>query len=253
MFLPGKIYIFCFVAFVSFCDNPRVSVSKTKATKAGLIGIENALEFFYQKENRYVKNAEGIEYLVAKGIITKHMAKDAWGNRWSYKALLHTDGTPKNYMLRSLGKDGLEDTADDLDSISHPWTKKQNTAQNRLRMFFEDIKHGNLSGVKNAIKFGVDPNSLNKHGVTAIAIAAGAGNLNIVRLLVKSGANVNKQNLKGGTALMKAVYKKNKEIILFLLKNGADVKAKDENGYTAIRLARIGGSAEIIKILGDAR
>ena len=57
------------------------------ACKASLKGVETALEFFYNKNDRYVTDEEGLNELVKRGGLKKSQIKDPWKNIWDYKAV----------------------------------------------------------------------------------------------------------------------------------------------------------------------
>ena len=64
------------------------------------------------------------------------------------------------------------------------------------------------------------------------------GNLENVKSIIKSGGvNINTKNSDGETALIVASSCLYLEIVRYLIKNGADINAKDNNGRTPRRKA----------------
>ena len=92
------------------------------------------------------------------------------------------------------------------------------------------------------LEIGADINAKSNSGLTALMLAAYSGHLEIIDILIKAGADVNarKDNYDGLTVLMEATSSKwtNTETVNALLDAGADVKAKDNDGKTALDYAR---------------
>ena len=118
-------------------------------------------------------------------------------------------------------------------------------------------KNGHLQIAMLLIASGVNFNSQDKKGMTALMHASQKGHLDIVKLLINVGANVNTQDKSGFTALMLAVFSiwirgfENKrdigiEIIKLLMMGGADVNLQAKNGKTALTIT---SNKEIIRAL----
>lgn len=89
-------------------------------------------------------------------------------------------------------------------------------------------------------------NSRNRHGETALSIAAFAGKMPYVQKLVEAGAEV---NFYGWPPLAYAAFNGHAEIVDYLLKRGAEIDAKTQNGSTALFLAARNGHLEVVKLL----
>ena len=76
------------------------------------------------------------------------------------------------------------------------------------------------------------------HGDTALMFAALKGHLEIVKLLVDKGAAVNQD---GWAPLHYAAFENRTEVLLYLILKGAKKDALAPNGYTALMLAARGG------------
>ncbi len=95
-----------------------------------------------------------------------------------------------------------------------------------------------LSFVKVLLSAGVDPNSTNNNGGTAISNAAYEGNRDlVVLLLAQPHIKVNVPDGGGDTALMYAADHGSQDIVDLLMKAGANPHLKDSWGQTARDMA----------------
>ncbi len=158
------------------------------------------------------------------------------------------------------------------------------TTNNTFVAFARD---GNLEGIKNLVSQGIDPNTTNVAGASAIELASnnghrevvsfllsqGAspdsttsnphssaliyaatnGDLELVQLLVSYGANVNLvDDAYKQTALIWAcAYGKSVDVVKTLLDAGADASIRDAYGNTALVLAEHFGFDEITRVLRE--
>ena len=98
-------------------------------------------------------------------------------------------------------------------------------------------KNGNLDKVKDLLNNGVNPDSKDKYGDTALVWASYKGYLDIVKELLRYNADVNIQDIDNETALGMASYKGYLDIVKELLKYNADTSIKDNEGKTAFDYA----------------
>ncbi|MFT3850436.1 MAG: ankyrin repeat domain-containing protein [Propionivibrio sp.] len=89
-------------------------------------------------------------------------------------------------------------------------------------------------------------NTRNKHGETAVSIAAYNGRTAYVKRLVEAGAEI---NYYGWPPLSYAAYNGHLEIVEYLLKHGAEVNGKTGNGSTALFFASRLGHVEVVQFL----
>ena len=82
--------------------------------------------------------------------------------------------------------------------------------------------------------------------------AAYFGNKSIVEELVVEGVDVNSADTQGRTALMIAVAKQRTKIIEVLLNAGADVSLADNKEKTALTMAEKTKNKKLIKLLESA-
>ncbi len=90
----------------------------------------------------------------------------------------------------------------------------------------------------------------NRHGDSALMLAALKGHLEIVKLLTGAGAEINHA---GWTPLSYAAFEGHTEIARFLLNQGAAVAARAPNGATALMAAARNGHLETVKLLLNAK
>jgi ankyrin repeat protein/uncharacterized protein DUF3471 len=82
---------------------------------------------------------------------------------------------------------------------------------------------GDVAKVKELLEQGVDPNSANRYGGTALSFASDKGHIEIVKLLLDRGANPNsKDTFYNFTAISWAVQKGHGDIVKLLLAKGAE-------------------------------
>jgi uncharacterized protein len=92
-----------------------------------------------------------------------------------------------------------------------------------------------------------------KHGVTALMLAAGDAKTQTVSELLKGGAALELKDRDGATALFFAVLAGKKDTVLVLLAQGAKADVKQNDGNTALSLAKQQGFREIVQILENAK
>ncbi|RMZ72366.1 ankyrin repeat [Pyrenophora seminiperda CCB06] len=98
---------------------------------------------------------------------------------------------------------------------------------------------------------GVDVNSQDSDGKSALQLAARRGHLDVVRALVEDSAELDIRNSKGETALYWAVRSGHDAIAELLLAKGADPMIEDSEGWTALDWAVIGRYPELARLLLD--
>jgi ankyrin repeat protein len=110
-----------------------------------------------------------------------------------------------------------------------------------------------IDAVRALLKQGVNVNSAQGDGTTALHWAAIRDDLELGRLLIHSGADVNAATRIGGlTPLYLAAGAGNAAMISELLKAGASAKAASSvNGTTALMKASAAGGVEAVKLLLD--
>ena len=113
--------------------------------------------------------------------------------------------------------------------------------------FFSAIINGNLKEAKALLNKGVNVNSTNIYGETALMFAV--RDKKMLKFLLKSGANASIASRFGTTALMHAAVHSDIEIVKMLLSAGAYVNSTDANGRSALLFAAVDGRDEIVNLL----
>lgn len=113
------------------------------------------------------------------------------------------------------------------------------------------VKQGNIETVKLLLKSGLDPNSADFAGKSALFPALGKG-LEWVQLLIEHGASPNIYNSTGRSPLMIAARMASPSLVKYLIRHGADVNHKDRDGWTALKESMVVGCGEITQILGKS-
>lgn len=78
------------------------------------------------------------------------------------------------------------------------------------------------------------------------------GNTKVVELFLQAGMNVNTKNADGQTALMLAAYTGHIDTVKLLLKHGAYINVIDKFGDSALSWAAAESHADIVKLLKKA-
>src|SRR6202044_1741931 len=90
----------------------------------------------------------------------------------------------------------------------------------------------------------------NRYGVAPIALAATNGSAATIRMLLDAGVDANSSNPGGETALMTAARTGKADAVALLLDRGAKVNAKDDvHGQTALMWATLENHAGIVELL----
>ena len=122
---------------------------------------------------------------------------------------------------------------------------------------------GDMRTVRRLLAEGVDPDTSDEDGVTALMASAFAAQPGVVRALLQAGADPDAQDASGLTALMNAVIANGEmdqrlshpifvEIVVELLAAGADPALADADGCTAADHAREGNLADLARLLEGA-
>ena len=130
-----------------------------------------------------------------------------------------------------------------LSSLGNP-----SLAAPTLDDLFKAVKANDVRELRIYLDQGMDPNSTNKEGYSALMEAAREGHVEVVELLLDRKAKVNQQNAVGETAVMLAAFKGHLGTVRLLHRRGAELKT---SGWTALHYAAFQGSAPVAKYLLD--
>ena len=103
--------------------------------------------------------------------------------------------------------------------------------------------------LRTLLQSGVNVNSTQVDGTTALHWAAFYDDTEMAALLVRAGADVNAVNLYGVSPLVQACTDGNAEVVKLLLEAGADANTTMSGGETPLMLASRSGSTEAVKAL----
>jgi hypothetical protein len=117
---------------------------------------------------------------------------------------------------------------------------------------FSAAERGDLAAIDWLLAQGVDVNSKDARGETALMKAAEQGQSLAVQALLARKADVNAQSNQGHSALMHAAFAGQLEAVQALLGGGAAIDAASRDGATAHTLASRNGHKAIVRVLRDA-
>jgi len=123
---------------------------------------------------------------------------------------------------------------------------------NPTELFFQASENGNFDELQTLIQAGIDVNTQDEYGKTALIWVTRKGHSACIPLLIEAGADVNVRDKNGWTALMYAAFHGRSKFISLLIELGADVKARDDNGWFALIYAAMYGNSDCISLLIEA-
>ncbi|THD29064.1 Ankyrin 2, partial [Fasciola hepatica] len=123
------------------------------------------------------------------------------------------------------------------------------TNANGLTALHLASKEAQIDVVRELLKRGASVQMVTKKGNTALHIASLAGHIDIVKLLMEYGANVNAQSQNGFTPLYMAAQENHVEVVNHLLNNGANPALSTEDGFTPLAVALQQGHDRVVAIL----
>jgi ankyrin repeat protein len=129
--------------------------------------------------------------------------------------------------------------------------KKEEIKKEEIKKEGKDLwmhaKEGNLAEMKEILATGVDIDSIDGNGCTALILASQNGKLECIQELIRLGADVNFQNCDGSTSLMLAT--RHLECIQELIRSSADINLQNNCGDPAFIYAVQNGKLECLQEL----
>lgn len=92
-------------------------------------------------------------------------------------------------------------------------------------------------------------NQTDKHGRSALILAASEGHLAILDILIEKGADLKSHDRDGLSALSWACLKGHYNAVLTLLNNDLDINHSDHSGRTPLDLATFYGDTKLVQLL----
>lgn len=175
-------------------------------------------------------------------------------NSDGYTALDFAENEGHTEITNMLRDASNEENVDD-DCDADDYEDDEDTDENDDIDSMEAILHAAIKSkneLQHLLDTGVDIDSQNNDGVTALMVAVFSYGNAIVKTLLDAGANIDLQNNDGMTALMAAVSDGNADIVKRVLDAGANIDLQNDDGMTALMVAAYNGHTEIVKILIDA-
>jgi ankyrin repeat protein len=117
--------------------------------------------------------------------------------------------------------------------------------------FVRSAERGDTKALLLFFEAGIDVNSQNSGGYTALMAAAKNGQLDVVNKLLQQKPNVDVQGYNGLTALMLAAENGQLSIVKALLAKNADPNLQDNNGWSALMKAVYRGHTDCVVAIAD--
>jgi ankyrin repeat protein len=127
----------------------------------------------------------------------------------------------------------------DPEAVSLLMSRGADVGSGHSSMLFMALNSGNLAETRLLLDRGVDANTRDEKGSTALHISSDNGYLELVRLLLQYGAEVDSRDNHGSTPLHLASAKGDHRVVSLLMEHGADVNALDKTNSTPLHLAFI--------------
>ncbi|KAG1714864.1 Death-associated protein kinase 1 [Nymphon striatum] len=118
-----------------------------------------------------------------------------------------------------------------------------------INALFGSIESANISGVQQVLSNKIDPDMTNKHGESAVHIAAGVGHLDILKFLQSKGADINLLDNNGDSTICWAARQGHSHIIKYLVSEDVSVHTRNKADETALHIAARYGHSDAIQTL----
>ena len=122
-------------------------------------------------------------------------------------------------------------------------------ARSESGRFISAAKRGDLETVERMLKKGIDINTQDDSGYTALISAAHHNRSDVINHLIDKGARLDMQDKNGYTALLHAIMFDKTAVALILIEQGADINLGNKNDHNALMLAASNDNIRIINVL----
>ncbi len=130
------------------------------------------------------------------------------------------------------------DTAKSMASFRGTEAMKKMMLPELQRGFLRLCRSGSAEDISSALEAGVNPDTRNSTGATALIFAARSNTADAVDALIKAGADPDAQDIHANTALIYAASYNSDDVVDALIGGGADVNVINNLGYKAVNYAR---------------
>ena len=117
---------------------------------------------------------------------------------------------------------------------------------------YNAAQKGHLAVVQCLVQQNVDVNKGANDGTTPLFIAAQYGHLAVVECLLSAGADKNQGNSTGWTPLFMAAHKGRSAVVRYLIEQGAEKDKVTDKGYSPLFMAANMGDLEVVQCLVEA-
>ncbi|KAL4724248.1 hypothetical protein ACLX1H_008861 [Fusarium chlamydosporum] len=210
-------------------------------------------------------DAEIVSLLIRHGADTNAVEPDGTGPlhlaaMWGYKRvaeiLLENAANPIaetdiGVTPQDLSKaDGYDDITNLIaESIPISIAGRQESESRSLAALLCAAELGNIGRILQVLDEGVDINSLDIDGRSALSVSAEHGHIDIVVALTQRGADLNIKDSNGGSPLWWASRYGYEKIVEYLASQGTNVNNQDADGQSPISVASQYGHLTTIKVL----
>ncbi|GFR67449.1 death-associated protein kinase 1 [Elysia marginata] len=136
------------------------------------------------------------------------------------------------------------------------YTSVLNLAEDKAENFvmaalFCASEEGNVDGLRELSEMAanIDLNTANKHGETAVHMAASGGHVEVLKFLVSKGVDISIRDKQGDSAVYWAARQGHTEIIRCLVDAGVPINTQNKSGETALHVAARYGHTVTVEYL----
>lgn len=161
---------------------------------------------------------------------TEDFVKSLAGHRYlvpdSSALAMQTDSgqIPTAYVVQSRSRHPKAPSLLGNMSVRDVMTAARKKVDKLIDMFFGAADAGNVKDVISFLDSGINVNTADDSGTTALSIAAAGGHVEVVRELIGRRADVNIRDKEGDTVLGCAVIEGHTDVVRLLVEHGADMK-----------------------------
>ncbi|XP_067666267.1 death-associated protein kinase 1-like isoform X1 [Haliotis asinina] len=156
-------------------------------------------------------------------------------------------------ICNKLSRSMLRKSVDTLDSRNG--INEEEKAENFvMAALFCASEEGNVDGLKDLSETAnnIDLNTANKHGETAVHMAASGGHVDVIKFLQSKGVDVGVKDKQGDSAVYWAARQGQLDVIKYLQEANVPLDGKNKSGENALHVAARYGHAHVVDYLCEA-